>query len=182
MRQIWHKSRAFLGAAIIATSLATSFVGCQLYQEALRNDERTELYMSATRKAEILNQLRTEAVILATNLNIVSPERFPPNDGAVFLIDIFIAQDSNDPDKRGLFNPVYALWLDGAPPQKITRLSRDELIAQNVPYVSPWGEYFLVSFERPYMSTMQLEVERKGLERATLRFAPSKTEESLKKL
>ena len=77
---------------------------------------------------------------------------------------------------------MYALWLDGAPPQKITRLSRDELIAQNVPYVSPWGEYFLVSFERPYMSTMQLEVERKGLERATLRFAPSKTEESLKKL
>lgn len=181
MMQIWQKWRAFLGAAIIATSFETSFVGCQLYQEALRNDERTELYMSATRKAEILNQLRTEAVILATNLNIVSPERFPPDDGAVFLVDIFIAQDSSDPDKRGLFNPVYALWLDGTPPRDITRLKRDELIAHNVPYVSPWGEYFLVSFERPYTPTMQLEVAREGLESAVLRFAPSKTEQLLKR-
>lgn len=181
MRQVWQKWRAFLGAALIMTSFATSFVGCQLYQEALRNDERTELYMSATRKAEILNQLRTEAVILATNLNVVSPDKFPTNDGAVFLVDIFIAQDSSDPDKRGLFNPVYSLRLDGTPPRDITRLKRDELIAQNIPYVSPWGEYFLVTFERPYTPIMQLEVAREGLEPAILRFAPSKTEQLLKR-
>lgn len=181
MIRIWHKWRIFLNATIIVTSFTTSFVGCQLYQEALRNDERTEAYMSATRKVEILNQLRTEAVVLATNLNLVSPEKFPPNDGAVFLVDIFIAQDSSDPDKRGLFNPIYTLSLDGMSPRDIIRLNRDELIAHNIPHISPWGEYFLVFFKRPYTPIMQLEVLREGLEPVTLRFAPSKIEEALKR-
>lgn len=177
MQQIWQKYVLVFSLCL----LATTFGACQLYQEALRNDAQTEAYISATRKGEILNQLRTEAVVLATSLNTAFPEKFTAQDGTFFLVDMFIAQDSSDPDKRGLFNPIYSLWLDNKPPTSIKKLDRDALIAQNVPYISPWGEYFLVVFERPYTPTMELEIRREGLESVVLRFAPSNAATLLEK-
>lgn len=156
------------------------FSGCSVYYDALQSDGQMERYVSATRKAEIVNKLHTEAVILATDLHSVFPGRYS-KDETVFLVDMFVADDSSEPEKRGLFNAMYRLSLNEQSPVVIERLGRDELIERHFPYTSPWGEYFFVVFKQRYQRSMDLEIERVGLKPMMLEFRPSSTEALLER-
>ncbi len=153
--------------------LALFFIGCETYQQVLQPDKARERYVQATRKGEIRTQLRTEAVILATYLNQALPKYFDSKKGVYFLVDIYISNDSIDSSKRGLLNPLYSIWLfDDIKPISIKRLSKDELIAYNFDYVSPWGEHFLVEFPAQSKTVLTLFVKKDGLEATALRYAP----------
>lgn len=68
----------------MAGAVVMMLAGCQLYNEALKPDRQEERYIQATRKGEILNGLKTEAVIVATRLNEFDPEQFKSSEGEYF--------------------------------------------------------------------------------------------------
>ncbi|MGD9595800.1 hypothetical protein [Wolinella succinogenes] len=151
----------------MAGAVVMMLAGCQLYNEALKPDRQEERYIQATRKGEILNGLKTEAVIVATRLNEFDPEQFKSSEGEYFFIDIYISDDAREPKDRGLNNPLYSLRLsNGSEPIEIKRVEREELLKRNITFASRWGEYFLVKFEpqeRRYLDRIKLELVHKNL-------------------
>jgi len=154
------KVLGFLGIALL-------FGACQLYNDALKPDRIEERYIQATRKGEILNGLKTEAIIVATYLNEFDGERFTHEEGELFFVDIYLSEDSPERRDRGLYNPLYSLRLsNGALPLEISRLEKSDLLRYNITFASRWGEYFLVRFPvqtRRYLKEMSLEIVHKNL-------------------
>ncbi|MGP1450818.1 MAG: hypothetical protein ACTTJS_06825 [Wolinella sp.] len=144
-----------------------AFGGCQLYNDALKPDRIEEKYIQATRKGEILNGLKTEAVIVATRLNEFDNEKFLSENGEYFFIDIYVSEDSKEYKERGLNNPLYSVRLsNGVLPAEIQRIDREELLKHNFTFASRWGDYFLVRFPSQsvrYREQLQLELVHKNL-------------------
>ncbi len=154
------KVLGFLGIALL-------FGACQLYNDALKPDRIEERYIQATRKGELLNGLKTEAIIVATHLNGFDSEHFKHEEGELFFIDIYLSDTSLERKDRGLYNPLYSVRLsNGATPLEITQLEKSDLLRYNITFASRWGEYFLVRFPvqtRRYLKEMSLEIVHKNL-------------------
>lgn len=153
--------------ALVAGAIASMLAGCQLYHEALKPDRIEERYVQATRKGEILNGLKTEAVIIATHLNAFDSKRYDSKVGEYFFIDIYLSPEGGESPARGLNHQLYTLTLsNGSLPVEVQELKREELLERGIYRSSRWGDYFLVRFapqDRRYLEHLKLELKHENL-------------------
>ncbi len=108
-------------------------------------DRPYENAISYTKEGDIVASMENKALIIATYLNPIYKDY---KDGDYFFVRVYIANDFEDEEKEGLFNPKYHLLLNGKKPLKIKKLNRDTLLAKEMPLTKPWYKIYLVKFPK----------------------------------
>ncbi len=163
----------------IATSmilLATLLLsGCAPKSGFLSPDKLYESALSHTQKGEIYNSLEMKASIVATYLNN-TVIHCTKKDKEVFLIAIFIDEDSSDESKQGLLNPSYHLTLNGKSPVDIHALPYDDDLIKIAPFRNRWSTYYRVMFEKSKSNTLKMEYTNFNYGKVTLLFSKAYAE------
>ncbi len=131
------------------------FLGCAPKSGFFSEDKLYQSALSHTQKGEIYNSLEMKASIVATYLNntIISCRK---QDKEVFLIAIYIDEDSSDSAKQGILNPAYHLSLDGAAPEDIEALAYDDDLIKIAPFRNRWSQYYKVTFKQSTSATLKM--------------------------
>ena len=157
--------------ATIMILLATLFLsGCAPKSGFLSEDTLYESALSYTKKGEIYNSLEMKASIVATYLNNTVIE-CKKKDREVFLIAVFIDEDSSDESKQGLLNPSYYITLEGKQPVDIEALPYDDDLIKIAPFRNRWSTYYKVMFEKSKSKTLTMEYGHLNYGKVTLLFS-----------
>lgn len=120
--------------------------GCS-QKSTLFNEDAQELSaVINTQKGQLYSSLEIKATIVATYLNGSHPE-YKDSKDEMFLVSIFIDDDSSDPKNHGIYNKAYALTLNGAKTQSIKKLEFEDDLIKVAPIRNRWSAYYLVGFE-----------------------------------
>ncbi len=144
--------------------------GCAPKSGFFSEDVRYESALSYTKKGEIYNSLEMKASIVATYLNCTMLH-CDVKDEEVFLIAIYIDEDSSQKDKQGLYNPNYQLTLNGKKPKSIKPLDYHDDLIQAAPFRNRWSNYYLVKFHQVKRPKMRMEYAHQSYGKVTLIFA-----------
>jgi hypothetical protein len=162
--------------ATIMILLATLFLsGCAPKSGFLSEDKLYESALSHTKKGEIYNSLEMKASIVATYLNN-TVIHCTKKDKEVFLIAVFIDEDSSDESKQGLLNPSYRLTLNGKPPVDMHALAYDDDLIKIAPFRNRWSTYYKVMFEKSNTDTLKMEYAHLNYGKVTLLFSKEHAE------
>lgn len=147
--------RSRVAVAMLFVSLLFSGCGMSAFH-IFKRDRMYEHSIAHTKKGQIVAELQTKAIITATYLNRVDSAKYKGDE--YFFVGIYICDDFEQKEKRGLKNPFYALRLGGAAPLEVTELSHDDELTKSMPLVSRWYNYYLVRFpaqERELLLTFE---------------------------
>ncbi len=155
---------------IIMILLATLLVsGCAPKSGFFSEDVRYESALVHTQKGEIYNSLEMKASIVATYLN-PTLVRCEKENAEVFLIAIFISEDSSDESKQGLMNKSYHLTLNGKKPRSIRALDYHDDMIQVAPFRNRWSAYYIVKFDKQKSKKLQMQYSHKSYGKVILSF------------
>lgn len=126
------------------------FQSDKVYTKALEN----------TRKGEILSQLETKALIIATHLNATNSKKFANTES--FFVRLYIADDLQNDKKEGLFNPLFTLKLNGQAPLNIKEVDTKSDILKYMPFVKKWYKLYVVEFSKGSHLSLELRSDRFG--------------------
>jgi hypothetical protein len=163
----------------IATSmilLATLiFTACVPKSGFFSEDKLYESALSHTQKGEIYNSLEMKASIVATYLNNTVID-CKIKEREVFLIAVFIDEDSSDESKQGLLNPSYYLTLNGKLPIDMQALAYDDDLIKIAPFRNRWSTYYKVIFEKSKSNKLKIEYGHLNYGKVTLSFSKAYAE------
>lgn len=108
-----------------------------------------------TKKGELYSSLEIKATIVATYLNASSPE-YKNSKDEMFLVSIFIDDDSSDPKNHGIYNKAYTLTLNGIEAKSIKKLAFEDDLIKVAPIRNRWSTYYLVGFESKESDELKL--------------------------
>ena len=126
--------------------LVTLFIsGCSVKSGFLAEDAHYKSALLHSKKGEIYNSLEMKVSIVATYLNdtVINCEA---KDKEVFLVAVYIDEDSSDESKQGLMNPSYKLTLNGQSPIDIRALDYHDDLIKIAPFRNRWSTYYKVTF------------------------------------
>ena len=150
--------------------LATLFMsGCSLKSGFFSKDLRYESALAHSQKGEIYNSLEMKASIVATYLNSTAVECDREN-AEVFLIAIYIDEDTSDASKQGLMNQNFLLRLGGKKPTSIRALAYHDDMIKIAPFRNRWSDYYLVEFEKQDAKELEMIYSHKNYGKVTLSF------------
>ena len=135
-----------LKTILIFALLFFSF-GCSQKSSFLKEDKEQQSAMMYTKKGELYNSLEIKASIVSTYLNPTQAQ-FKDSKEEVFLISIFIDNDSSNPKFHGIYNPDYTLTLNGKKSKSIKKLEFEDDLIKMAPIRNRWSVYYLVSFDK----------------------------------
>ncbi len=131
----------------IALSAALWLGGCSQKEGFFAEDTLYQSALQHTQKGEIYNSLELKASIVATYLNCTAIQ-CDKNTNEVFLVSIYIDEDSSDESKQGLMNPSYTLRMNGEKPLSVKALSYDDDLIKIAPFRNHWSHYYQVKFPK----------------------------------
>ena len=154
---------------IMILSATLFFVGCSPKSGFFSQDVRYESALTHTQKGEIYNSLEMKASLVATYLNstLVHCDR---NSSEVFLVAVYIDEDTSDESKQGLMNQSYRLTLNGKKPSDIRALDYHDDMIQIAPFRNRWSDYYIVKFEKQQSQKLDMEYAHKAYGKITLSF------------
>ncbi len=156
--------------SLIMILLATLLLGgCSPKSGFFSQDLRYQSALSHTQKGEIYNSLEMKASIVATYLNstLVKCDR---EDAEVFLVAIYISEDSSDESKQGLMNKNYMLTLNGEKPISIRALDYHDDMIQVAPFRNRWSDYYIVKFKKQKSQELKMQYTHKSYGKVILSF------------
>lgn len=150
--------------------IATLFLsGCTLKSGFFAEDLRYQSALSHTKKGEIYNSFEMKASIVATYLNSTTVECDRDN-AEVFLIAIYIDEDTSDESKQSLMNKSFLLTLGGKKPSSIRSLAYSDDMIQIAPFRNRWSDYYLVKFDKQEAQELEMNYTHKNYGRVILSF------------
>lgn len=127
--------------------------GCHHYNamEMFKKDDSYEKAVLHTKSGQIVSSLETKAKITVTYLNPIYPNEYSDRD--YFFVGVYIPNDYDSADKRGLMNPDFKLLIKkevDMAPSKITEITKKENdpLYKKMPLTDEWSRYYVVSFEK----------------------------------
>ena len=127
--------------------------GCHHYNamEMFKKDDSYEKAVLHTKSGQIVSSLETKAQITVTYLNPIYPNEYSDRD--YFFVGVYIPNDYDSADKRGLMNPNFKLLIKkeaDIAPSKITEITKKEndSLYKKMPLTDEWSRYYVVSFEK----------------------------------
>ncbi len=131
----------------ILLSMIIFLSGCSQKSTFLREDVIEQSAVVNTKKGELYSSLEIKASITATYLN-ATLKKFKNNPNEMFLISIFIENDSSEKNRHGLYNSNYDLTLNGNRAIKIKELNFKDDLIKITPVRNRWSTYYLVEFDK----------------------------------
>ena len=151
---------------LLATLL---FTGCTSKSGFFSKDLRYQSALAHSQKGEIYNSLEMKASIVATYLNSTTVE-CDRKDAEVFLVAIYIDEDTSDESKQGLMNESFLLTLGGKKPSSIRSLAYHDDMIKIAPFRNRWSDYYLVKFDKQETQKLEMFYTHKNYGRVTLSF------------
>ena len=134
-----------------------------------KTDPLYEKALEYTKVAQIISDFETKAIINATYLNSTDPKRWD-NNFQNFLIGIYIFDDSDDEEKKFIYNPNYKLTLNNQKPFKIEKLKKSSYLYEHIPLFNSHAKYYIVSFKKDEKIILNLVYENKTFGKTWLKF------------
>jgi len=151
--------------------LATLFFsGCAPKSGFFSEDKLYQSALTRSEKGEIYNSLELKASIVATYLNCIKKVTCSREEHEVFLVAIYIDQDSSDESKQGLMNKSFFLTLNGKKPVTIRALDYHDDLIHIAPFRNRWSKYYIVKFDKVNGETLTMDYAHKNFGKATLSF------------
>ena len=155
--------------------ISIMIVGIALFLSAcaptgfLAEDAGYKSALSHTQKGEIYNSLEMKASIVATYLNntVVHCQK---KEFEVFLVAVYIDEDSSEKSRQGLYNTAYKVTLAGQKPLEIKKLEYDDDLIKIAPFRNRWSHYYVVTFPKQKSETLTLKYRHLSYGAATLNF------------
>lgn len=128
--------------------LVLFFLGCKGAKFTLAPTKPQESYVQATRKTELVYDNKTQMVLVATHLNAYDEQKYPKEEGEIFLVDVYEGINAKKASvKKGFLENEYALRLaNGDTPLEFKPVKKEELEPIMQENATRWGEYYLVRF------------------------------------
>jgi len=120
--------------------------GCSQKNSFFSEDALEQSAIINSQKAQLYSSLEIKATIVATYLNASYPE-YKHSKDEMFLVSIFIDDDSSEPDNQGIFNKAYLLTLNGVKVKSVKKLDFEDDLIKIAPIRNRWSTYYLVGFE-----------------------------------
>lgn len=156
--------------SIFTLLIAALFMsGCSQKSGFFSRDQRYKSALAHSQKGEIYNSLEMKASIVATYLNetLVSCDR---DNAEVFLVAIYIDEDTSDESKQSLMNQSYLLTLNGNAPMDIRALDYHDDLIQVAPFRNRWSDYYIVKFEKLKAQKLEMKYAHKSYGKVILSF------------
>ncbi len=155
---------------IFSTLFLLSIFGCsnREFNQIFSEDRLYSDVLVETKKSEIVKELHTEAVIVATYLNNLFSDY--SGGGEHFFVGVLIDKDFDDENKSGLFNPFYKLKLNDKEAISISKVNSESELYKKMPNISRWLKYYIVTFDGVGESRMKLNFEHKESLSTSLHF------------
>ena len=120
--------------------------GCSQKSSFFSNDALEQSAVINTQKGQLYSSLEIKASIVSTYLNASNPQ-YKDSKTEMFLVSIFIDEDSSDPKKHGIYHKDYTLTLNGKKSIAIKKLDFEDDLIKIAPIRNRWSTYYLVEFE-----------------------------------
>lgn len=143
--------------------------GCAHKSTFFQEDLVEQSIITNTKKGQLFNSLEIKATITATYLN-GSLQEYKNVPKEMFLISIYIDNDSSVPAKSGIYNVDYELTLDGEKPTAITELDYHDDLIKKLPARNHWSHYYLVGFDKQSGDMMKMHFKNRVYGEQVLRF------------
>ena len=157
-----------LTSMILLATLLLS--GCSKKSGFFSEDLRYQSALSHSKKGEIYNSLEMKASLVATYLN-ATLVKCDKKDAEVFLVAIYIDEDTSDESQQGLMNKSFQLTLNGKKPTSVRLLDYHDDLIQVAPFRNRWSDYYLVKFDKVKSQRMKMEYTHSSYGKVTLLFA-----------
>ena len=133
--------------SILILSFIILINGCStgLFSKISKNSYAERVFETFQKK-EIISNLEVKAIIQSAYLNHTDPEKYSGNE--YFFVSVYIADDFQDEEKKGLLNPFYKMSLNGKEAISITPLEKDSELVKKMPFKSNWSSEFVVEFNQ----------------------------------
>lgn len=132
MVHIWW----FMGLTILMLA------GCQSQQTLFKDDSSHIQTVENTRKGELVSSQTTKALLLATYLNPLKPEKYHTQE--YFFIDLFLADSPQKPDLKHSGYTITLQESGGA--LNVRPLKKDDPLLQQMAIINRWGHHYVTSF------------------------------------
>ncbi len=120
--------------------------GCSQKSSFFSEDALEKSAVINSQKAQLYSSLEIKATIVATYLNASHPE-YKHSKEELFLVSIFIDDDSSELENQGIFNKAYSLTLNGVKIKSVKKLDFEDDLIKIAPIRNRWSTYYLVGFE-----------------------------------
>jgi len=128
-------------------------------KERFEKNKTAYRYLQKTEKAQLYDQNVTKAFLTATYLYLPGKKLSEDKNDEAFIVGVYLEED---PLNR--IGKAYLLTLDGEKPKSIQPIAKDSLSLKEIPFVTEWNSYYLVTF--PHTScknfTLAFESSRYG--------------------
>jgi len=131
---------------ILTTAILFTQLGCSS-KGFFSTDKRELNALLNTKKAQLYSSVEIKASLIATYLNTTNKD-FKDSEDDMFLISIFIDNDSTDKNNHGLYNKNYSLTVNGEKPTNVKKLDFEDDLTKSVPVRNFWSTYYLVGFKK----------------------------------
>ena len=130
---------------VIASLLMFSF-GCSQKKSFFSEDSLEQSAVINTQKGQLYSSLEIKASIVSTYLNASNP-KYKDSKTEMFLVSVFIDEDSSNPKTHGIYNKDYSLTLNDSKSVSIKKLDFEDDLIKIAPIRNRWSTYYLVEFE-----------------------------------
>lgn len=119
-----------------------------------------------TEKMQLYDKNVTKALLTATYVHIRSFDKKDTRNEN-FIIGLYLEDES----KQSLDSKKYRLTLNAKVPHEVKELSLDDSRLKDLPFVTEWGRYYLVSFPHVESKSFSLVFESELYGKGELKFA-----------
>ena len=136
--------RIFIGSITLLLLLsACSSKTDDPFAERFEKNKTVYKYLQKTEKAQLYDHNVTKAFLTATYLNTRSNKLKKQIKDEQFVVGVYI-----EDDQLNRLGKAYVLTLEGTQPKSIQPLKKQSPYLKDIPFVTEWNSYYLVTF--PY--------------------------------
>jgi len=134
------------------------FSGCYFQEFHLINKNGfKERVFENLYQGSIWNGIDLKATIKAVYMNDVDNKSF--KDDEIFFISLYIFDDLQSEEKRGIKNPFYSLYLNGQKPYRVEEVTEESELYEKISFSTNWFRNYLVYFYPVDSDNLQLKFE-----------------------
>ena len=112
---------------------------------------RYENTLQYTKKADIVSNNETKALINVTYLNPTS-KQWDTKDTHNFVIGIFITTDNKDKLNSSIYNKDYVLTINQSNNFTIKQLNKNSVLIKTIPMKNMWAKYYLIKLDKSFIN------------------------------
>ena len=125
-----------------------------LHMDRLKKNKTAYKHLQKTQKAQLYDGNTTKAFVTATYLYPPSKRRSGEENDEAFIVGVY-----SDEDPLNQIGKAYHLTLEGEKPKGILSLPKESPSLNEMPFVTEWSSYYLVTFPHTTRKSFSLVFE-----------------------